>query len=497
MTDLVHDPAALHGRRVVILRPLVAVSQDSRLHNVAWTIAAAGADVTVLHLTRDAAVVDRVDEHGVRWIGAPSQALFLGADSATHRRRGSWRPFGADAGMPLEVSDRRRVLHAREIEARLSAVDVPEREGLRLRGTRMRVRLSKALADAQDRLVGGALAAVHSAEARVTVSASWRRQVPDLYAFEQALGSRIDEIAPDVVHAHDLTALGVAVRAKRRARAAGRSVSVVFDSTEDWAGLPQFGRITQRYLAAMLQHESEYISDVDAVLAVSHTVAAALRRRHRRMPEPVIVMNCPSLTGQRSTPRSLRDVVGIGEDTPIMVYSGGINPHRGVDVAIDALPHLPGWHLAVVAVPYPHSLEPELRAQAEGLGVADRLHMVPPVPGPEITDYLRTCDIGLIPISTEFANLRAAMPNKLFEYVQSGLAVVVSDCREMADFVREHDLGTEFVYPDARGLAAAVVETAERHPHGLEAERRAELASITSWESQVDALVGAYEGLPR
>ncbi len=68
----------------------------------------------------------------------------------------------------------------------------------------------------QERLSRKLFRTTESWRNRITIGTSWRRQAPDLYAFEKLLGPMLDELAPDVVHAHDLPALGVVVRHRRR-----------------------------------------------------------------------------------------------------------------------------------------------------------------------------------------------------------------------------------------------------------------------------------------
>ena len=474
---------------------MVDVEQDTRLHNVAWSLANAGASVTVLHFGRDAEDSEHVDARGVRWIGVSVRPLQLGSVIHARKARRAWRPLGPNAGRDFEVWTRVRQFYRDETGGRLVATGVGGPERLRLQIRLQRLAVGSAIMRFQDRAFRSIWRRVDSLHNRLTVAALWRRLVPDLYAYELAFASRLDKLAPDVIHAHDLTILGVAVRAKRRAILTGRKPVVVWDSIEDWAGLPHHSTITARYLAAMLNHESEYVGDVDTVITVSNTVARALLGRHPCMGQPVIVMNCPKLDEQQPAEGSLRSVLGLASDVPLMLYSGGINTARGVDVAIAALMHLPKWHLAVVSVPFPHPMAPGLLAQAATLGVSDRVHFAPPVPGAEIVSYLESADVGLIPISTKFANLRAAMPNKLFEYINSGLPVVVSNCQEMADFVVENSAGTVFTYPDAAGLAAAVTAANERFPNGLSADLRSSLARLTTWEYQEPLLIGAYESL--
>ncbi len=50
---------------------------------------------------------------------------------------------------------------------------------------------------------------------------AWRRLEPGLWDYELAYGPVIDELEPDLIHAHDFRMLGVGARAVIRARAAG------------------------------------------------------------------------------------------------------------------------------------------------------------------------------------------------------------------------------------------------------------------------------------
>ena len=46
---------------------------------------------------------------------------------------------------------------------------------------------------------------------------AWRRLEPGLWNYERAFGPVIDELAPDLIHAHDFRMLGVGARAGRAA----------------------------------------------------------------------------------------------------------------------------------------------------------------------------------------------------------------------------------------------------------------------------------------
>ena len=62
---------------------------------------------------------------------------------------------------------------------------------------------------------------------RLEWPADWRRIVPEAYDYEQMFGQTLDELKPDVLHAHDMHLVGVAARAAGRAKLRGRELKVI------------------------------------------------------------------------------------------------------------------------------------------------------------------------------------------------------------------------------------------------------------------------------
>lgn len=81
----------------------------------------------------------------------------------------------------------------------------------------------------------------------------------------------------------------------------------------------------------------------------------------------------------------------------------------------------------------------ELRAVADGSDGAVRVH--DPVPYTDLFATLNRHDVGLFvlpPVNFNYAN---ALPNKIYDFVQARLGVIVGPSPDMADLVRGHRLG--------------------------------------------------------
>jgi glycosyltransferase involved in cell wall biosynthesis len=326
--------------------------------------------------------------------------------------------------------------------------------------------------------------------------ARWQRVLPEVDDYEDAFAPAIDRLAPDIIHAHDMHMLRVASRAADRARSRGRTVRWVYDAHEYVPGLSTYGSRTPRTVAAWAKLEADYIGNADRVITVGPAIADALRDHYGLSHRPVVVLNTPVIeppTAERLP--SIREVAGVPDGVPLLVYSGAVTSARGVHVLVDALPLIPDAHVAVVCVPHADLPYPRgIQRAAVRLGVADRLHLLEPVRPGQVVEFLRGADIGVIPI-LPFPSHEMALPNKVFEYLHAGLPVVVTELTTLGPFVREHGIGEAFPAGDAAGLARAVSAVRADRDRYTRNARDPELLERYSWGRQEHALAELYAEL--
>ncbi|MET8067293.1 glycosyltransferase family 4 protein, partial [Micromonospora sp. NPDC005313] len=283
---------------------------------------------------------------------------------------------------------------------------------------------------------------------------AWRRLEPGLWDYERVAGPVVDNLRPDLIHAHDFRMLGVAARAVDRARAAGRDVKLVWDAHE-WLPGARPRHDNARWLPAHLGYVREYVGHADAVVTVSDTLADLLVRDHALPERPTVVLNAPVTAALDEDAPDLRKRCGLPPDTPLLVYSGAMAVQRGVDTVVEALPLLPGVHLALVVADPDAADVRQVVARAARHGVDDRVHVLPYVPHRQLVAFLATADIGLIPLH-HWPNHEIALITKFFEYAHARLPIVVSDVRTMAETVLATGQGEVFRARDAADLARAV-----------------------------------------
>jgi glycosyltransferase involved in cell wall biosynthesis len=327
---------------------------------------------------------------------------------------------------------------------------------------------------------------------------AWRWLEPALWNYERALGPVIDELMPDIIHAHDFRMLGVGARAAARARAAGRAVSLVWDAHEFLPGVKPW-RNNARWLPAHRAYEREYAPYADAVVTVSDRLADLLEREHSLSRRPTIVLNAPQIDGHAGTSLSpkadLRQLCGITAQQPLLVYAGSPSIQRGLETLVRALPRLPGVHAAFV-VPDPSApYLLELSATAKRLGAGDRLHVLPYVPYEEVVAFLSAADVGVIPIH-HWPNHEIALITKFFEYSHARLPIVVSDVKTMAETVQATGQGEVFRARDVADFVRAVEAVLADPQHYRDAyDKPDSRLSTWTWAAQAETLDSIYQSL--
>lgn len=327
-------------------------------------------------------------------------------------------------------------------------------------------------------------------DARAEGNAGWRQALPELHDFEVAFGPELDRLRPNVIHAQDVHLLGVGARAASRGQVAGAGTRLIYDSHEYIQGL---GTYSGRIVAAWSALEREYIRRADRVITVSPTIAEMLAADYDLEPEPQVVMNIPIVVGGGGA--SVRDAAGVGEDVTLLVYSGGLDPTRGVHTLVKALGRLHDAHLALVSK-VDHGYVRELREIAREGGYEDRLHIVPFVPPQQVATYLSSATVGVQTIVAGPINHEVTMPNKLFEYMHARLPIVISNCRVMSEFVKGLEIGEAFVSEDVDSLAETIsVVLGNLEKYHAAYDRQPEMLERYSWRTERRKLFEVYRDL--
>jgi glycosyltransferase involved in cell wall biosynthesis len=133
----------------------------------------------------------------------------------------------------------------------------------------------------------------------------------------------------------------------------------------------------------------------------------------------------------------------------------------------------------------------QLRQIAVEVGVADRLELQPPVPFDQIVPAANEADVGYFVHIDTSPQRRFALPNKFFEYVLAGLALVVSDLPEMARLVREHDLGVLVPECEEESIAR-VINSLDRE--SIDEMKRHSLAAAKelNWDAEKERMMSLY-----
>jgi glycosyltransferase involved in cell wall biosynthesis len=278
------------------------------------------------------------------------------------------------------------------------------------------------------------------------------------------------------VHANDLDTLPAAAMLARHSGA-----RLVYDAHELYTTQePDPPRAHQRVSASL---ERSLARRADVVSTVSAPIADELRRRLRLEETPRVVLNCPPLVEVSVEPPA--------EGVPLaVVYQGAMGPGRPLEDLLVAAEHAPGAHFTLRIASSDPAL---LRSEVERRGL-DNVEVVEPVPPDRLVEALAGFEVGLVINRPVTQNDALVFPNKLFEYLMAGLAVVAPRLPGLAPVVDGEGVGVTFEPGRPEELGAALTALSGDRDRVVELRRRARQLAVERYnaEAQADALVSLW-----
>jgi glycogen(starch) synthase len=276
----------------------------------------------------------------------------------------------------------------------------------------------------------------------------------------------------DVVHANDLDALPAAYLLAKESGS-----RLVYDAHELYTEFdPDPPRIASAVLALV---EGTLARRADATITVSEPIAHELRARLGV--EPLVVLNAPELDE--------REPVEPPEGPLRAIYQGAFGTGRPLDDLLAGIRAAPSVRLTLrVSRSTRERLQRELPPD-----LVARTAVEEPLPPDRVLDGLRGHHVGLLFDRPLTRNAELSSPNKLYEYLMAGLAVVAPRLPGLA-FLEEEQLGVLYDADAPEAMGAALERLAADRARVGELRANARRAAVERYNSaaQRDALARAW-----
>jgi glycosyltransferase involved in cell wall biosynthesis len=177
-------------------------------------------------------------------------------------------------------------------------------------------------------------------------------------------------------------------------------------------------------------------------------------------------------------------------DESIIVYQGAVNIGRGLELMIKTLPLLDNVKLWIIGK---GDIINSLKKLVLELGLEESVIFFGRIRIDELWKYTSKAHIGMSLEEDMGLNYRYALPNKLFDYIQARLPVVVSDLPEMSKLVDKYEVGSILRTRTPEALAAIIKDIIENTERQEIINQKLELAARElCWEREEERLIRLY-----
>ncbi len=258
----------------------------------------------------------------------------------------------------------------------------------------------------------------------------WRYLFDQEKFYRDLFARPLDGLRPDVFIAHDLPTLPPAHRAAREAGA-----RLIYDSHELYVE-QELSEFEKRSWSAI---ERRYIPDCDAVVTVNPSIASEIAERYA-LEHVEVVYNAERRRPASGRSRYFHEKYDLPESARVLLMQGGLSSGRNIETLVGAMELVgnPDIHLVIMGG---GPLRGRLAAMAARSRVAARVHLHERVAQCDLLAHTAAADAGVIPYQATCLNNYYCTPNKLFEFISAGVAVLSSDLPEIRRIVDEHQIG--------------------------------------------------------
>lgn len=266
------------------------------------------------------------------------------------------------------------------------------------------------------------------------------------------------------------------------------------DFAEDGRTLPTGSQMVRTF-------ERRYARTADAVIAPDAERSKVMVEQLRLNRPPLIVANAP-LKRPIASSEVLRQALAMkGQCVDKIVFrQGRIGVGHAIEATLHSLPHWKDrrWGFVLMGLGEPSYVD-KLMLEARALGVEDQFIVLPPVGYDQVSAFTPAADLGHAlyePIHINHVHSTTAS-NKIMEYMEAGLPLLVSDTPSLRAHVEKYRCGVVADEQSPESIAAAVNTLLgdPKRAAAMGASGRRAFEEVFCYERQFAGVLDAFQRL--
>ncbi|MBU4538806.1 MAG: glycosyltransferase family 4 protein [Weeksellaceae bacterium] len=259
------------------------------------------------------------------------------------------------------------------------------------------------------------------------------------------------------------------------------NIPLVFDSHEIFTEMPSVnGRFTQKIWRSL---ESFIVPKLKFIMTASESYADWFAKTYE-IERPVVVQNFPQKT---ENPQNYSAT----NSKKIILYQGVINPSRGLDKMIPAMKEIENAELWIAG---DGPKKAEFLALTKNLSLENKVKFLGKLLPEKLREITKKADVGLSIEENNGLSYYFSMPNKVSDYIQARIPVVVSDFPEMRKVIDRFQTGEKIA--DHSELAEKVTAVLENGKHFYE-DSLNQAAEELCWENEEPKIIDLFRKVVR
>lgn len=172
----------------------------------------------------------------------------------------------------------------------------------------------------------------------------------------------------------------------------------------------------------------------------------------------------------------------------IILYQGAINKARGLELMIEAMKFLENIIFVIIGS---GDLESKIKQQITSLNFENKIKFLGEISPYNLEKLTPLADLGISLEEDYGLNYKYALPNKLFDYIQAEVPVLVSNLPEMKKVVKEHAIGEVVVSRKPKKLANQI-NTILQKEKGFYSEQLKAAGNKLIWKNEEEKLKNLF-----